>query len=75
MFSGYLKLETNMSKEERGDILAITARAKPEKPISEHDHAGFIKIDRLILACNNWQRYSVLHDFIMADARGERKNK
>lgn len=75
MFLGYLKLETYMSKEERGGILAITAWAKPEKPISEHDHAGFIKIDQLIHACNNWQWYRVLHDFIMADARGGRKKK
>lgn len=41
-----------MSKE-RGDILAITAQTDPEKPISEHDHTRFIKIDQLILACNN----------------------
>lgn len=42
-----------MSKEEKGDILAITAQTKPEKPISEHDHPGFIEIDQLVLACND----------------------
>lgn len=57
--------------EERWDILAITAQTEPEKPISEHDHTRFIKIDQLILACNNLEWCSVSHDFIMADARGE----
>lgn len=42
-----------MSKEESGDILAITAQTKAKKPISEHDHNGLIKMDQLILACNN----------------------
>lgn len=42
-----------MSKEERGDILAITAQTKAKKPISEHDHNGFIKMDQLIPAHNN----------------------
>lgn len=60
-----------MANEERGDVLAIIAQTKPEKPIWEHDHTGFIKIDQLILACNNLELCSVLHDFIMADARGE----
>lgn len=42
-----------MSKEQSGDVLAITAQSKPEKPTSEHDHTGYIKIDQLILACGN----------------------
>lgn len=42
-----------MSKEERGDILAITTQTKAKKPISEHDRNGFIKMAPLILACNN----------------------
>lgn len=43
-----------MSKEERGDILAITAQTKAKKPISEHDHNGFIKMISLFLHIIIW---------------------
>lgn len=35
-------LEILMSKEERGDILAVTAQANQKINISEDDHTGLI---------------------------------